>query len=94
MLDAVNGRAMRVKKTVRLVAPEGSGGYCAYDSNSGECFELNEVAHRVLVLLQSGVPAQGLVEALQAEYGDVATLVDDVAAFVDDLIAQGIVEIT
>ncbi len=59
-----------------------------------EILVLNGIAGRLLDLLSPGVTAGDLVEAMQREYdGPPADVERDTLAFLDDLLATGIVEV-
>jgi hypothetical protein len=60
---------------------------------AGEVLVLNEVGVRVLELLEGIMPVSGLLDALNAEYDiDRPTLERDVLAYLQELVAAGVIE--
>lgn len=60
---------------------------------AGEVLVLNEIGVRVLELLETAVPVNGLLDALDAEYQiDRPTLERDVLAYLQELVDAGVIE--
>lgn len=60
---------------------------------AGEVVVLNEIGVRVLELLETTMPVNGLLDALDAEYAvDRPTLEQDVLAYLQELVDAGVIE--
>jgi hypothetical protein len=73
----------------RNVAGEG----VVVQQTSGEVLVLNEIGAQVITFVEKGMTVDAMVDALGQEYeADAATLEHDVVAYLDELIAAGIIE--
>lgn len=62
--------------------------------DADEVLGLNEVGSRLFALIASGKPIDGAIDVLVAEFDvERETLADDVTAFLQALVAAGVIEI-
>ena len=92
MLEGMTAQRWCVKSSIRLVNPEGTALHSAYDSVTGECYELNEVAFRIVELLACGRTVPEIVETVEAEFSADSSLSADVEVFLRDLSELGLIE--
>lgn len=78
---------------VRLVHPEGTDEYFAYHCESGERWEMNEVAYEMLWRMNGSRSAEEICAAVCDEFAGAETVREDLDALIDDLTAQGCVEL-
>ena len=91
MLEGATGRP-RLVRSVKLCHPEGTGVFFAFSPETGERFELNEVSFEMLRRMDGTVTVEGICVAIVQEFEGAAEVQSDLAALLDNLISEGMVE--
>ena len=84
---------MDVEVPKHTVFREIDGKAIALNLDTGEYYSMNEMATRMWMLLEMETPPKAIVAVIEAEYDvDIEQVERDLKAFVEDLLANGLVE--